>query len=523
MADPVVTLDTERAAVEPGGQVQITVTISNPGTIVEGYTLDVLGEGPNQWAEVLPPEVSVYPQQQGSAVVVFSPPSGSAAPSGEHAFGVRVRSTLDPEVSAVVEGDLEIGKAFGLQAKIIPVTSTGRWRGRHVIQLSNWGNSAARVRLVASDPDAALGFYLHPDVVDLPLGGSSTVRMSVRTRKPFLRGSPTRLPFQVVGERTDSNAGRTPPAGLGYNDPSRPVVDGALNQKPILTRFAVTAVAVLLLAGIGLVAYGWNRVPRATAQDLTNEGVPAKPEGVAADPRDPRTIEVRWTPVDLADGYRIFPVEKGKDGAVGSPTEVDGSQRQARIEDVMPGTEHCFRVVAKRGKVTSQQSSEVCTTTPALPETATPSPSPTAGPGKGPETPEEGTSTTTGPPPGTGESPSDPSDSTSPTATDEPSIPSPSSSLGGGKWVAIGGLNAVGGADLAQQAVDDLTENDVEGAQLVNSTDYPRMTVNGNPTLPNFEYAVVGPFESLEEAVAACSDIAKITDKPCFTGQLEPP
>ena len=99
----------------------------------------------------------------------------------------------------MAEGDVEIGKVFGLQAKIVPVTSSGRWRGRHVVQLSNWGNAPATLRMVASDPDAALGFYVRPDVVELPLGGSATVRMSVRTRKPFLRGTPVRLPFSVVG------------------------------------------------------------------------------------------------------------------------------------------------------------------------------------------------------------------------------------------------------------------------------------------------------------------------------------
>ncbi len=84
------------------------------------------------------------------------------------------RSTLSPQVSAVAEGDVEIGKVSGLQAKIVPVTSAGRWRGRHTIQLSNWGNAPAQLRLVASDPDDALGFYLGPT--------SSTCRWAARRR-----------------------------------------------------------------------------------------------------------------------------------------------------------------------------------------------------------------------------------------------------------------------------------------------------------------------------------------------------
>ena len=73
VTDPVIRLDSDRVAVEPGGQAQVGVTISNPGSIVEGYTLDVVGEGPSSWAQVIPAELSVYPQQEARAIVTFSP------------------------------------------------------------------------------------------------------------------------------------------------------------------------------------------------------------------------------------------------------------------------------------------------------------------------------------------------------------------------------------------------------------------------------------------------------------------
>ncbi len=167
MADPLISLDTEHAAVQPGGQVRVTVTITNTGNLVEGYWLQVLGPAA-AWAEVVPPEISVYPQQDATAAVILSPPSDGSALSGVLPFGVLASSTLDANTSAAAEADLEIGELHSLQAKIIPVTSTGRWRGRHVIQLSNWGNSQAQLQMVARDPDEALGFYLSPSYVDLP-------------------------------------------------------------------------------------------------------------------------------------------------------------------------------------------------------------------------------------------------------------------------------------------------------------------------------------------------------------------
>ena len=45
-------------------------------------------------SEVVPPELSVYPQQDATAAVIFSPPSDGSALSGLLAYGVLASSTL---------------------------------------------------------------------------------------------------------------------------------------------------------------------------------------------------------------------------------------------------------------------------------------------------------------------------------------------------------------------------------------------------------------------------------------------
>ena len=134
MTDPVLRIEPSRVSIQPGGEARIIVTIFNPGTVVEGYVIDVVAAVPIPWAEVQPPTVSVYPQQEATAVVVFSPPSGPGAPGGIFPFGVRARSQIEGGGSAVAEGDLEIGAVSGLQAKLTPLASTGRWSGRHTLQ-----------------------------------------------------------------------------------------------------------------------------------------------------------------------------------------------------------------------------------------------------------------------------------------------------------------------------------------------------------------------------------------------------
>ena len=101
-----------------------------------------------------------------------------------------------------------------------------------------------------------------PAVRHVPPGGTATVRLSARTKHPMLRGTPTRLPFQVVGERLDAVAGPPPAAGMAYGDPSRPVIDAAFNQKPILSKGVIALLALMLAGIVALVAYLIIRGPR---------------------------------------------------------------------------------------------------------------------------------------------------------------------------------------------------------------------------------------------------------------------
>src|SRR6476469_6522321 len=186
MTDPIVRLETMQLSVEPGGQGRTLITVRNLGTIVEGFRLRILGEGVSEWAEVSPPEVQVYPEQEATAVVVFSPPAGNSTRSGSFPFAVRAESVVDSGTSAVAEGDLEIGRVFGLQSKITPVTSSGRWRGKHFIEITNWGNAPVQLKLSAADPDQKLAFLFGPEIMDLPLGVTGHSQLRVRTVKPFL-------------------------------------------------------------------------------------------------------------------------------------------------------------------------------------------------------------------------------------------------------------------------------------------------------------------------------------------------
>jgi hypothetical protein len=514
MADPLIRLDTEHAAVQPGGQVRVTVTITNTGNLVEGFWLQVLGPAA-AWAEVVPPEVSVYPQQDATAAVILSPPSDGSALSGLLPFAVLASSTLDATSSAAAEADLEIGELHSLQAKIIPVTSTGRWRGRHVVQLNNWGNSQAQLQMVARDPDDALGFYVSPSYVDLPPGGQATVRLSARTKRPLLRGTPVRIPFQVIGEPLDG--GGQPPPAVPYGDPSRPVIDAALNQKPILSRGLVTLLALLVAGVVALVAFAVTRKETAVP-DLYPRGAP--PKGVLrVTGVTPSTVSLAWDQVALADRYDLQQVDQ-KTNSVIATNPLDAALTATDVKGLPAEADVCFRLTVTRAKVTGPPSDLVCTKTAAAPPTPAPTPTPT----------DPATTAAPSPTPTPTPTTSAPSPSPSPSPTFSPGDPN-TDEIMKQRWIAVAEVlpKSVAESDV-QLHVQQLPPADLP-TKYLDSIHYPRMVLYSTtpppvstPTPEGSWVVFVGPFLSQPDADVECAKlVAAGGAATCFTAQPDPP
>ncbi len=358
MEEPVLTMDVRRLRAEPGGQAQLSVKVRNPGHLVESFHMDVVGLDPSWW-QVHPPELAVYPGKEESAVVLLKPPENAQAPDTALPFGVRAVSTLDAQRTVVEEGDLEIGRVLDLQASITPVTSKGRWTGRHTITYQNWGNSPAHLRLTVGDKDEELGFRLEPEQVSVPVGGSATARLRVRPRNPFLRGQPVHRPFQVVGE----SAAAVPPPGVprsvaaraGVPDPGQPVLDGGIQQLPILSKGVIALIGLLVVA-IGGLLLAWQRtgdVVGATVADIAPEPpTQLAAKGVAAD-----VVELRWAPSDRAERYEVQRVDEAGD-AVLKTEVVEGGATVFGAKVEQPLTRACYRVIAARGQDLASQPGE---------------------------------------------------------------------------------------------------------------------------------------------------------------------
>ena len=225
-----VTLASKALEVVPGSVASCTVTVKNTGTVVDQFTIDVLGD-PGAFASAEPPALSLFPGAEGTAVVSFAPPRDAATPAGALPFGIRARSQEDPGGSAVEEGVLAVGTFSDTFAELVPRASRGSRGATHELAVDNRGNARLNASITAADPDQLLGFDVQPPGLVVDPGTAGFAKVRVRPAKRFWRGQPKTRPFKVAV------------AG----DDGRPIVlDGTMLQEAILPRWLVPALLALL-------------------------------------------------------------------------------------------------------------------------------------------------------------------------------------------------------------------------------------------------------------------------------------
>jgi len=224
--------------VDPGGEVGCEVTVHNTGSIVDEFTVTVLGEAA-PWAVVEPDTLSLFPGKDGVTRVHFRPPRSADTQSAPIPFAVKVTSKEDDQGSVVEEGVLEVGRFTDVFAELIPRTSRGRRSGSHDLALDNRGNIRVNATLTAKDPDALLAFDLDPPALVAEPDTAAFTKVRAKPRRRFLRGPAKTHPFQILVE----------------SDGAAPVtVDGTMLQEPILPAWFPKALAGLALLVVALLA-----------------------------------------------------------------------------------------------------------------------------------------------------------------------------------------------------------------------------------------------------------------------------
>jgi hypothetical protein len=260
----ITSLEHRSLAVQPGGEASCAVLVRNTGTVVDQFTVDVLGDA-QAWARVDPAVVNLLPDEESAVVILFRPPRSAEPPAGPVPFGVRVTSREDRAGTVVEEGTLRIEPFTDVRIELVPRRPRGRRQARCEVAVDNLGNHPVTLGVDAVDPDENLRF--RPEHTELTLQPATTafVGLLVRAEQGFLRGPERTYPFQV----------RATGDGVG------PVVaEGAMLQGPLLPRWLPAALAALLALLIGLVAL-WLTVLRPGIESTAREAAAEQVQQVA--------------------------------------------------------------------------------------------------------------------------------------------------------------------------------------------------------------------------------------------------
>ncbi|HEY6057105.1 MAG TPA: hypothetical protein VIV06_03690, partial [Candidatus Limnocylindrales bacterium] len=258
--------------VEPGGEASVEIRVRNTGTVVDQFALEILGDA-SGWASADPPVLSLFPDAEATARIVFRLPRASKPAAGPLPFGVLVRSREDPGGSVSEEGTVEVGAFLEPSAELIPRTSTGSLSGGHDVAIDNRGNVPATAHVEGVDPDRLVRFDFRPPVVGVEAGAAGFARLRVRPTQRFWRGSSRTRQFQVSVQ----------PEG------STPItLPGIFVQQPLLPSWFERAIAALVALVVAL-ALLWALVLRPSIdagidQKLEAYGLtplPASPAGSA--------------------------------------------------------------------------------------------------------------------------------------------------------------------------------------------------------------------------------------------------
>ena len=259
------TLASKAVTVTPGGEAVSEVRVRNSGTVVDQFTLEVLGDA-SAWAIVEPAVIPLFPGAEAVARIRFKPPKSSSVPARAVPFAVRIKSREDARASLVEEGVVEVGPFNDTFAELIPRTAKGRSRAHARLALDNRGNIRINARLTAADPDRKLNFTITPPSLSSEPGTASFASVRMNPRQRFLTGPPKLNPYKVLVHQD----------GLPTI-----TVDGTMQQEALIPPWLIPALIGLVALLLVLVLL-WFFVLKPTIQTAATQAVAPQASAASA-------------------------------------------------------------------------------------------------------------------------------------------------------------------------------------------------------------------------------------------------
>ncbi len=171
--------------IEPGTSAGVVVVVRNNSVVVDSYRIEVLGA--DHWITPDPAELSLFPGEEGTGMLVVRPPRAATVAAGTHRIGVRVTSTSSG-TAVVEEVDVVVASFDAVSLRLRPATARARHRARFEATVTNDGNTGRRFWFDADDDDDLMTFKVRPAHAQVEPGESRSVRIERDLSEPSWSG-----------------------------------------------------------------------------------------------------------------------------------------------------------------------------------------------------------------------------------------------------------------------------------------------------------------------------------------------
>ena len=398
---PLVNVREDHARITPGEAFRAHVDVQNAGTIVETYDLIPLGPAA-PWVEIEPSSLSLFPGEEGTAVVTMRPPLSPSVVAGDYMVGIQAMSQVRRENASSDELLASVAPFYRFTTSIGRNSFSIRTKAKLLVQVTNEGNSTVAYQIDAVDPEGYLTVKPEEPTVTLAPGES-------RWSGVLVKAAP-----RIIGTSFDTRAFTATITPIRNADTGMPIVDpdvsdaqGSVLHKPFIrVRLGFFGKFILIIGLLALIAvFLFSRFLAGTP--ASTAGAPPVPANFSAVTSSSGQVVLTWEQSPGASNYTVYAVDASdaSDSASSSATAsgstatpvvfkvsvsaspsaspgldlstrpspicagctevatVDAGTTRYVIDAPSPG-EACYRIAAKVDSIQSLYSPQTCTYVP---------------------------------------------------------------------------------------------------------------------------------------------------------------
>ncbi|MCY7299277.1 MAG: hypothetical protein LH616_08715 [Ilumatobacteraceae bacterium] len=244
------------ADVTPGTVAVLQLTVVNLGDTTDTFVLTPAGMAAG-WTTIDPATLTLFGGTQQIVDIEVFPPLLPSTTAGPTSLSIRIIPQSDPDDVRSAETTLNIAGSFDRRLDVLQPALRGRRSATYEMMLENRGNTQASCRLHLIDSSGRIEAEFDPPAAGVEPGGSTLIRMKVRTKRFQWERRARTIPFRIDADQPGS-----PTATSNATFVQTPMVPEHLVGRTV----GLLSVAAVVLAG-------WFGVVKPAIRDAANTAV----------------------------------------------------------------------------------------------------------------------------------------------------------------------------------------------------------------------------------------------------------